>query len=86
MNGMNPKCRLCNQYNEIIDHIVCGCPVLAKSGFMQWYEKAASYTHWKTRLIVGYQLIIAKITVDGIKDKLFKSFPKIGKILFIEIL
>ena len=33
-NEMNPKCRLYNQYNETIDHIVSGCPVLAKSEFM----------------------------------------------------
>ena len=46
-NGMNPKCRLCNQYNETIDHIVSGCPVLAKSEFMQRHDKAASYIYWK---------------------------------------
>ena len=44
---MNPKCRLCNQYNETIDHIVSGCPVLAKSEFMQRHDKAASYIHWR---------------------------------------
>ena len=46
-NGMNPKCRLCNQYNETVDHIVSGCPVLAKSEFMQRHDKAASYIHLK---------------------------------------
>ena len=46
-NGMNPKFQLCNQYNETIDHIVSGCPVLAKSEFMQRHDKAASYIHWK---------------------------------------
>ena len=30
-----------------IDYIVCGCPVLAISEFMQRYDKAALYTHWK---------------------------------------
>ena len=47
-NGMNPKCQLCNEYNncslnEAIDHIVSGCPVVAKSEFIQGHGKAASY-------------------------------------------
>ena len=46
-NGANPKCRLCNEYNETIDHIVSGCPVLTKSEFMQRHDQAASYMHWK---------------------------------------
>ena len=46
-NGANPKCRLCNEYNETIDHIVSGCPVLAKLEFMQRHDQAASYMHWK---------------------------------------
>ena len=44
-NGMSPKCRLCNEYDETIDHIVSGCPVLAKSEFIQRNNKAASYMH-----------------------------------------
>ena len=46
-NAMSPKCRLCNEYDETIDNIVSGCPVLAKSEFIQWHYKAASYMHWK---------------------------------------
>ena len=46
-NGANPKCRLCNEYNETIDHIVSGCPLLMKSEFMQRQDQAASYMHWK---------------------------------------
>ena len=46
-NGANPKCRLCNEYSETMDHIVSGCPVLAKSEFMQRHDQAASYMHWK---------------------------------------
>ena len=56
-NGMNPKCRLCNQYNETIDHIVSGCPVLAKSEFMQRHDKAASYIHW--RISKAFKLPVA---------------------------
>ena len=46
-NRANPKCRLCNEYNETIDHTVSGCPVLVKSEFMQRHDQAASYMHWK---------------------------------------
>ena len=46
-NGANPKCRLCNEYNETIDQIVSGCPVLAKSKFMQRHDQAALYMQWK---------------------------------------
>ena len=47
-NRANPKCRLCNEYNETIDHIVSGCAaVLAKSEFVQRHDQAASYMHWK---------------------------------------
>ena len=46
-NGPNPKCRLCNEFNETIDHITSACPVLAKSEFIQRHDKAASYMNWK---------------------------------------
>ena len=46
-NGANPKCRLCNEYNDIDDIVSSGFPVLAKSEFMQRHDQAASYMHWK---------------------------------------
>ena len=44
---MNPRCRLCNEYDKTIDHIVSGCPVLGKSEFIQRYDKAATYMQQK---------------------------------------
>ena len=29
-DGTNPKCRLCHEYDETIEHIISGCPALAK--------------------------------------------------------
>ena len=46
-DNTDPKCRMCNQYEETIDHIVSGCPVLAKTEYMQRHNKAAGYMHWK---------------------------------------
>ena len=41
------ECRLCNEYDETIDHIVSRCPVVAKSEFIQRHDNAATYMHWK---------------------------------------
>jgi len=46
-DGTDPKCRICNQYEETIDHIVSGCPTLARTEYVQRHDKAASYIHWK---------------------------------------
>ena len=46
-DGTDPKCRMCNQYEETIDHIVSGCPTLAKTEYIQRHDKAAGYIHWK---------------------------------------
>jgi hypothetical protein len=46
-DGTDPKCRMCNQYEETIDHIVSGCPTLAKTEYIQRHDRAAKYIHWK---------------------------------------
>ena len=45
-DGTNPMCRICGQYQETIDHIVAGCPELAKTEYLHRHDKAASYLHW----------------------------------------
>lgn len=43
---INTKCRMCNQYNETVDHIISGCPVLAKSEYIYRHDRIGSYIHW----------------------------------------
>ena len=40
-------CRMCNEFEETIDHIVAGCPVLANTEYIQRHDKAAGYLHWR---------------------------------------
>ena len=41
-DGTSPLCRLCNRYDESIDHILSGCPEYIKR-----LNNAATYMHWK---------------------------------------
>ncbi|XP_074608050.1 uncharacterized protein LOC141860765 [Acropora palmata] len=46
-DGTDPMCGYaCGQYQETIDHIVAGCPELAKTEYLHRHDKAASYLHW----------------------------------------
>ena len=40
----NATCPICGQ--ETVDHIVAGCPELAKSEYIHTHNKAAVYLHW----------------------------------------
>ena len=44
---VNPKCRLCGRFDETIDHLVSGCPELAKTEYIHRHNKAAAHMHWK---------------------------------------
>ncbi|XP_078357225.1 uncharacterized protein LOC144642106 [Oculina patagonica] len=46
-DGTSPLCRMCNKYDETIDHIVSGCPELSKTEYTHRHDKAAAYIHWK---------------------------------------
>ena len=47
-DGTSPLCRLCNRYDESIDHILSGCPeLLAKTEYIKRHNNAAAYMHWK---------------------------------------
>ena len=34
-NDSDPKCRMCREFEETIDHILSGCRVLAKTEYIQ---------------------------------------------------
>ena len=38
-------CRICDQFQETIDHSVAGCPELAKIEYLIRHNKAATYLH-----------------------------------------
>ena len=44
---VNLKCRLCGRFDETIDHLVSGCPELAKTKYIHRHNKAAAHMHWK---------------------------------------
>ena len=46
-DGTNQKCRLCQEYDETIEHIISGCPVLAKKEYLERHDKAPIYLHRK---------------------------------------
>ena len=46
-DGTNPKCRLCHEYDETIEHITSGCSALAKKEYLERHDKALVYMHCK---------------------------------------
>ena len=46
-DGTNPKCRLCHEHDETIEHITSGCPALAKKEYLERHDKVLIYLHWK---------------------------------------
>ena len=44
---VDPSCRLCGRFDENIDHLVSGCPELAKNEYIHRHNKAAARMHWK---------------------------------------
>ena len=41
------NCRYCNQYVETVDHLISGCPILARREYLVRHNKVAQYVHWK---------------------------------------
>lgn len=40
------KCRLCKEYEETIDHLTSGCPVLAKNEYIVRHDKVCMHLHY----------------------------------------
>ena len=40
------KCRLCQQFDETIDHIISACPILAKEQYTKRLERVCAQPHF----------------------------------------
>ena len=43
--GTDPMCRICGQLQETADHLISGCPELAKTEYIQRHNKADAYLY-----------------------------------------
>ena len=50
------KCRLCQQHDETIDHIISACPILAKEEYVKWHDKVSAQIHFNICTEIGVQL------------------------------
>ena len=42
------KCRLCQQFDEAIDHIISACPILAKEQYIKRYDRVCVCNYTST--------------------------------------
>ena len=47
------KCRLCKQYEETIDHLTSGCPILAKNEYLIRHDKVCTHLHYSICKALG---------------------------------
>ena len=53
-DGTDLMCRICGKFQETVDHLVSGCPELAKTEYLQRHNKAAAYLHWTINIQTLY--------------------------------
>ena len=37
-DGADPKCRTCEKFEETVDHIVSGCPIMTPDEYLQRHD------------------------------------------------
>jgi len=60
------KCRLCKQYEETIDYLTSGCPILAKNEYLMRHDKVCTHLHYS----------ICKALGTETTDKWYTHVPK----------
>jgi len=49
------KCRLCKQYEETIDHLTSGCPILAKNEYLMRHDKVCTHLRYSICKALGIE-------------------------------
>ena len=49
------KCRLCKQHEETIEHLISGCPILAKNEYLMRHDKVCSHLHYSICKALGIE-------------------------------
>jgi hypothetical protein len=49
------RCRLCKEYEETIDHLTSGCPILAKNKYVIRHDKVWTHLHYSIRKKLGIE-------------------------------
>jgi len=60
------KCRLCKQYEGIINHLTSGCPILAKNEYLMRHDKVCTHLRYS----------VCKALVIETTDKWYTHVPK----------
>jgi hypothetical protein len=50
------KCRLCQQFDETIDHIISACPILANEKYIKRHNRVSTQLHFNICKETGVQL------------------------------
>jgi flagellar biosynthesis chaperone FliJ len=50
------KCRLCQQFDETIDHIISACPIQAKEQYIKQHDRVSAQLHFDMCKETGVQL------------------------------
>jgi len=50
------KCRLCQKFDETIDHIISACPILAKEQYIKGQDRVSARLHFNICKETGVQL------------------------------
>jgi hypothetical protein len=64
------KCRLCQQFDETIYHIISACPILAKEQCMKRHDRVCAKLHFNICKETGVQLD---------KKHWVRTYPKISR-------
>ena len=46
-NGADTNCRFCEKFEESVDHLVSGCPMMTSNEYLQRHCRVGQYTHWR---------------------------------------